>query len=190
MQLCRDLLDEARFLGHCIDAADIDQRFTDRYDNTGKAAATADIEQAYGLATGMAAQGRQQAQAVDEMLGQHRLRFTYRGQVIDLVPFRDQGQVVQQQIELGVAQPQRQFLGRSRQRQAQRIRCLTQVALAIDWLEASPPKPLKRPRFRCTSNREIAAGVTPEIRDAWPRVSGLCLFSFCLASKERAVTRP
>src|SRR5262244_1737183 len=29
-------------------------------------------------------------------------------------------------------------------------------------------------RFRCTSRSEIAAGVTPEIRDAWPRVSGRC----------------
>src|SRR5207248_1901791 len=30
------------------------------------------------------------------------------------------------------------------------------------------------PRLRCTSRSEIAAGVTPEIRAAWPSVSGRC----------------
>ena len=29
-------------------------------------------------------------------------------------------------------------------------------------------------RFRCTSSTEIAAGVMPEMRAAWPSVSGRC----------------
>jgi hypothetical protein len=30
----------------------------------------------------------------------------------------------------------------------------------------------RKPRFRCTSSSEIAAGVIPGMRDAWPSVSG------------------
>ena len=37
----------------------------------------------------------------------------------------------------------------------------------------SGAKPLKRPRRRWISSNEMAAGVTPEMREAWPRVSGL-----------------
>ena len=33
-------------------------------------------------------------------------------------------------------------------------------------------KVLKPPFFRCTSSSEMAAGVTPVMRDAWPSVSG------------------
>ena len=53
--------------------------------------------------------------------------------------------------------------------------------------EAASSKPLNRFFLRWTSNREIAAGVTPEMRDAWPRVSGRCLLSFCRTSMPRAV---
>ena len=36
------------------------------------------------------------------------------------------------------------------------------------------------PRFRCTSSSEIAAGVMPEMRAAWPIVSGLPAFELLL----------
>ena len=35
-----------------------------------------------------------------------------------------------------------------------------------------------------------AAGVTPEIRPAWPRVAGLCAWSFCRTSSERPPIAP
>ena len=38
--------------------------------------------------------------------------------------------------------------------------------------------------FRCTSSSEIAAGVMPEMREAWPSVSGRCRLSFCCTSIE------
>ena len=45
-----------------------------------------------------------------------------------------------------------------------------------------------KPRFRCTSSSAIAAGVTPEMRAAWPTVSGRCWLSFCCTSVERPRT--
>ena len=45
-------------------------------------------------------------------------------------------------------------------------------------------------RFRCTSSREIAAGVTPWMRDAWPIVSGRWCASFCRTSIDRPRTAP
>ena len=51
---------------------------------------------------------------------------------------------------------------------AQRAQAASSSASAA----ALAAKPLKRPFFRWTSSSEIAAGVTPEMRDAWPSVSG------------------
>ena len=41
---------------------------------------------------------------------------------------------------------------------------------------------LAQPRFKCTSSSEIAAGVMPEMRAAWPMVSGRWRLSFCCTS--------
>ena len=43
-------------------------------------------------------------------------------------------------------------------------------------------------RLRCTSNSEIAAGVTPDRRAAWPSVAGRCAESFWRASTDRPRT--
>ena len=53
---------------------------------------------------------------------------------------------------------------------------------SADAPSPASPAPLAKPRFRCTSSSEIAAGVTPEMRAAWPIVSGLCRLSFCCTS--------
>src|SRR6476646_3716289 len=45
-----------------------------------------------------------------------------------------------------------------------------------------------KPRLRCTSSREIAAGVTPEMRAAWPTVRGRWRSSFCWTSTESPFT--
>ena len=39
-------------------------------------------------------------------------------------------------------------------------------------------------RFRCTSSSEIAAGVTPLTRAAWPTVAGRARFSFSSTSAD------
>ena len=40
-------------------------------------------------------------------------------------------------------------------------------------------------RFKCTCMAMMAAGVMPDIREAWPRERGLTLFNFSLTSVER-----
>src|ERR1700746_749992 len=45
-----------------------------------------------------------------------------------------------------------------------------------------------RPRLRCTSSSEIAAGVMPEMGDACPGFWGRCWLSFCCTSRERPRT--
>ena len=42
--------------------------------------------------------------------------------------------------------------------------------------------------FRYTRSKDTAAGVTPGMRDACPRVSGRCAESFCATSFDRPVT--
>ena len=44
------------------------------------------------------------------------------------------------------------------------------------------------PRFKCTINSATAAGVTPEMRLAWPTVSGRCWLSFCCTSADKPLT--
>ena len=65
---------------------------------------------------------------------------------------------------------------------------------------SSAPRPASSPRsgdearnqalrrFRCTSNSEIAAGVTPLIRAAWPTVAGCVRLSLSSTSDERPRT--
>jgi hypothetical protein len=57
----------------------------------------------------------------------------------------------------------------------------TPAVLAFGPKQSSfPPRPLRPQRlgiqadflFRCTSSRDTAAGVTPEMREAWPTVAG------------------
>ena len=44
------------------------------------------------------------------------------------------------------------------------------------------------PRFKCTISSATAAGVTPEMRDACPSVSGWCWLSFCCTSADKPLT--
>ncbi len=103
------------------------------------------------------------------MLGHHLGRVTHRGQVIDSVPFCQQRQIVDQLRQLGVTQIQLQFVRALAERmgQAKPVELLhrdrSQAACASLTVIA---KPLNPPFFKCTSSSEIAAGVTPEIRDA------------------------
>jgi hypothetical protein len=50
------------------------------------------------------------------------------------------------------------------------------------------PRNVLQRRFRCTNSSEIAAGVTPWMRDAWPMVCGRCCASRCCTSFDRPRT--
>ena len=65
-----------------------------------------------------------------------------------------------------------------------RRRCRAAVVTRVAPLVAAAPAPgdertTPSPRFKCTSSNAIAAGVMPEMRAAWPIVSGLCRLSLC-----------
>src|SRR5204862_4775986 len=107
---------------------------------------------------------RQHGQRVEKMMAHHGERFANCGQVIAAIPFGEQCHVREQPIERSPRQRKLQLLQAALERSAWRH------AVFLDGC---------RPLFKCTSNSEIAAGVMPEMRDAWPTVSGLCRFSFC-----------
>ena len=181
----RRLLDEGRFLAHGIHASHIHRGAADGEHHARQAAARAHIQQTHrprqARLRHMAAQRRHGGQAVEQVVREHFLRVTHGRQVVHLVPLLQQREELQQTQELRIVQPQRQRLGTRAQALHQHIAHATTPSSART-------KPLKPPFFRCTNNSEIAAGVTPEIREAWPSVSGRCFCSACRTSIDNAVT--
>src|SRR5258706_12565364 len=116
------------------------------------------------------------------MTADHFLPVPYGGQVVDLVPLLQQYEILKKLVPLpatqrkthlccSICEAQVQFRLRSPRHQCRHVANLSGVGT---------------PRFRWTSSNEIAAGVIPEMREAWPIVSGLCGFSFCCTP----ITRP
>jgi len=172
---------KAAFFAHRVHAAHIQLGTANGQDDARQAATRTHIQHFGGLTVGVAHQWRHRRQAVEQVVREHLLRVAHGRQVVNPVPFLDQGQVAQQPFQLGIAQAQAEF-GRPRLQDRERI---SHAA----WLSsAGERKPLKPPFFRWISNREIVAGVMPEMREAWPSVSGRCLASFWRASIDRAVT--
>ena len=110
--------------------------------------------------------------AIKQVMTHHLMRIADRSQVIDLVPLVEQCQIIQQfplhlrsshNPELRYANTQ--FLGQ----------------IHADFWDGVITR---KPRFKWTSSKEIAAGVMPEMRAACPIVSGLCRLSFCCTSME------
>src|SRR4051812_41927829 len=109
------------------------------------------------------------------MPDQHRFRLAYGGEVVHVVPLLNEREGLQQ-VALGLlrnCEPERAgSVGETRHQ-----------AHALCFFSGC-----EKPRFTCTSNKEMAAGVMPEIRAACPAVSGLNWFNFCCTSVERPRT--
>src|SRR6266850_1513466 len=103
------------------------------------------------------------------MMAHHGERFTNCGQVVAAIPFGEQRYVSDQLIAGTRGQRELEFFQSAPERGERRH------AVFLDGC---------KPLFRCTSKSEIAAGVIPEMREAWPTVSGLCWLSFCCASTD------
>src|SRR6266700_4032626 len=101
------------------------------------------------------------------MVGDHLLRIADRGQVVRAIPFVEQGDVLRQ---LGPRRDTRVQLERG---ESCDQRCRHAESLAAGGVCG------RKPRLRWTSSKVIAAGVMPEMRFAWPIVSGRCWLSFC-----------
>ena len=157
------LAQEGSLLANGVDAGHVQRRLHDGDDRPGESAAAADVQHTSGGA--FAVQRRQHGQAVGQMLHQHLRWVTHRRQVVGGVPALQLGQEPGQLVQLPVAGFQLQCAAGGRDLGLQAA-----SSVGSPWA-----KPLKRPFFRCTSNSEMAAGVTPEIREACPSVSGTVL---------------
>ncbi|MCY1537234.1 hypothetical protein D9M68_727230 [compost metagenome] len=112
------------------------------------------------------------------MTRDHFVRIAHRGQVVGLVPFDQQRQVGEQLFLLQGRNFNAQLKGALRQFFGMPSGHQRHQALCSSWRPA--------PRFfRWISSREIAAGVTPGIREAWPSVSGRVLPSLCWISLDK-----
>ena len=103
---------------------------------------------------------RQDRQAIEQMPDQHRFRLAYGGEIVHVVPLLDEREVLQQ-AALG-------FLRNCESEGGDSVSKTRRQAHALCFFSGR-----EKPRFTCTSNKEMAAGVMPEIRAAWPAVSGL-----------------
>ena len=132
-----------------------------------------------------ALQRRDHRQAVEQMMRQHRRRVAHRRQVVDLVPLEDERAVGQQLLASArslSARPSAAAPSRSASSWLIRRSCGGFGRRVAARRRDAPPF------RRWISSSEMAAGVTPEMREARPRVSGRCLLSFCRTSKLRAGT--
>ena len=128
-------------------------------------------------------QVRQHRERVEQVMRDHARGLANRGQVVGLVPLREQRRgtrAVARAAPRSAARPER--VDAAAERLGRSTRALvpehSASARALTPTGATAPAP----RFRWTSSSEMAAGVMPEMRAAWPTVSGLPAASFCRAS--------
>ena len=153
-----------------VDEHDVPVGPRDRERNARNAAARADVEHAQSARC--AGKMRQHRERVEQMMRDHALRFADRGQVVRLVPLGEQREVGDQLRALRIASSARPSAAMPRQVDG---RAPGPAATSVMPTALRAPRPaVAAPRFRWTSNSEIAAGVMPEMRAAWPIVSGLC----------------
>ncbi|MPM48561.1 hypothetical protein SDC9_95286 [bioreactor metagenome] len=98
------------------------------------------------------------------MAHQHFVGITHRRQVVDLVPLLQQRKKIDELGVLLFTQIQPELL-RTISQLFQQGR-LTHAAASTEICPDRLMKSLKPPFFRCTSSNEMAAGVTPDMRDA------------------------
>ena len=111
---------------------------------------------------------------IERVVRDHALRLADRGQVVRAIPLREQREI---RRELrGARRRQRDAEGGEAAVQA----CRAAGARAAAVMPIAGARRRAKPRFRCTSSSEIAAGVMPWMRAAWPIVSGRCWLQLLL----------
>ena len=159
LQICQaqfglGLQQKSGLLGDAVDQRHLQFRPRNRQRDAGQAAAAADIEHGFTL------KERHRRQRIQQVMADHALSVAHRGQVVHPVPLVQQRQIGQQ-LRLGA-------LGQCRapgRRFPPQVVCCDGHAL---FFCSSGLKP----RLAYTSSTEIAAGVMPCSREAWPSVSG------------------
>ena len=179
-QFQRHLLHKRGLFAHRVHTGHRQAGATNSHHHAGQARAGAHVQQArlrqrHTHLRQLALQRGNGRQAVEQVVRQHVRRVTQRGEVVDLVPLLDQGQITLELLLLCRQQIHPHLLGGMED-----IGC-SHHSLA----KAAVLKPCF---FKCTISSEMAAGVTPDILDARPSVSGRCLFSVWRTSKLSAAT--
>ena len=105
-------------------------------------------------------QMRQHGERVEQVVAHHLQRIANRGQVVGPVPLREQREIRRAAVPAASGRQAPAPVRPSPRSSAARGVMPTSSACG------------EKPRFRCTSSSEIAAGVMPEMRAAWPMVSG------------------
>ncbi|MNC50729.1 hypothetical protein D3C75_999910 [compost metagenome] len=93
-----DLGQEAGFLAVAVQAGHLGLGKQDRQRNARHTTAAADVQPPAVF------DERHHAQTIEQVAGDHLVRIAYRGQVVSLVPFYQQGQITQQLRVLGFCQ--------------------------------------------------------------------------------------
>src|SRR6185437_3762239 len=180
------LSEEARLLPVRIEQYHVPIGPRDGQRNARNAAARSYVEHAQARVCGKPRQNGERIFHVEQL---HLRPLPDRREVVDAIPFR-------QQIE--IKRESRACPGgkRARNRQSGRWResalgLCQRRARHLDGVSARRTVSSARgkPRFKCTSRSDTAAGVTPDSRAAWPRVSGLRALSFCWTSIDNPRTR-
>src|SRR5476651_1285682 len=112
----------------------------------------------------------QHGKTVEKMQDHHLLGLADRGEVVHAIPPRNELEVLLETLAL-----------RGRQLDCHRRESVGDRRCEAHALFSCVSSRSAR-RFRCTRRSEIAAGVTPWMRAAWPTVSGRCCVSFCCTS--------
>jgi hypothetical protein len=121
------LLHKGRLLAHRVHAGHVQFGTTDRNHHTGEPRSRSHVKHARGRigrsirtqGSELLAQRRDDGEAVQQVVRQHVGRLTHGSEVVDLVPFVDQVQIGDQQIDLAWRQRQADHLGRANQRFAE-----------------------------------------------------------------------
>ena len=178
-QFQRHLLHKRGLFAHRVHTGHRQAGATNSHHHAGQARAGAHVQQTPACGQPhrpqLPLQWRNGRQAVEHMVRQHAGRVAQGGEVVDLVPLLDQGQITLELLLLCRQQIHPHLLGGMED-----IGC-SHHSLA----KAAVLKPCF---FKCTISSEMAAGVTPDILDARPSVSGRCLFSVWRTSKLSAAT--
>lgn len=183
-EFSRHLLDESRLLGDRVQACDCDVAAHDRDHHPRQTGTRPHIEQRRPPRP-LTSQGPDDGQAVEQVMGQDARGVAQRSQVVNLVPFQNQRGVGQKLFALAVIQAQPE-----RRRALAQLPIGTHSPTCCDSAAAFCAKARCPPLRKWIISSEIAAGVTPEMREASPSVSGRCLASFCRTSKLSALTCP
>ena len=137
--------------------------------------------------TVVARQVRQHGERVEHVMRDHSLRLANRRQVVRAVPLARAARDTRRACRAAPCGSEARAPA-----DGQRAEAVVDASIVADRRASCRLRgaigAFAKPRFRCTSRSEIAAGVMPEMRAACPIVSGLCRLSFCCTSVEKPRT--